>query len=205
MRLELAERLVCPRDHAPTPLVVVAQRVVGRDLHAGFAGCAECRLEARITLDAVEFPTPATAALARATPLDPTPERIERTAALLGLAEPGGIVLLTGGYAALAARLAEEYDVTAVIPATDATVTTSDRIVRIQNAEAHAVFSDQTFRAAALDPPPLAALRSLAVGARLLAPADAPSLPNTRELARDQDEWLAECTAATPIIQLGRR
>jgi hypothetical protein len=206
MRLELAERLVCPRDHAPTPLVVVAQRVVGRDLHAGLAGCAECRLEARVTLGVVEFPEPAAAASpASAEPLAPSSERIERTAALLSLAEPGGTILLTGRYTSLAARLAEEYDLTAVIPATDATVPTSDRIVRIKNAEAHAVFSDQTFRAAALDPPTPAALRSLAIGARVLAPADAPTLPDTRELARDQEEWLAERTAATPIIQLGRR
>lgn len=214
MRLELAERLVCPRDHAPMPLIIVAQRVVGRDLHQGFAGCAECHLEARITQGLVEFPEPAAVVSVAAAspiasaPLAPTPERIERTAALLGLAEPGGTILLTGRYTALADRLTEEFELIAVIPATaatDASAPTSDRIVRIQHAAAHAVFSAQSFRAAALEEPTSEALRSLAVGARLLAPAATPTLPDTRELARDEEEWLAERSAPTPIIQLGRR
>lgn len=212
MRLELAERLVCPRDHVPTPLIVVAQEVVGRDLHKGFAGCAECRLEARISLGVVEFPEPdAKASVAASSPiasapLDPTPERLERTAALLNLAEPGGTILLTGRYTALADRLTEELDLIAVIPASAAQEgTTSDRIIRIKHAAPHAVFSAQTFRAAALESPTPEALHSLAVGARLLAPAEAAPLPDTRELARDQEEWLAERTAPTPIIQLGRR
>lgn len=214
MRLELAERLVCPRDHAPMPLIVVAQRVVGRDLHQGFAGCAECHLEARITQGLVEFPEPATVASVAAAspiaaaPLDPTPERIERTAALLGFAEPGGTILLTGRYTALADRLTEEFELIAVIPATaptDASASASDRIVRIKHAAPHAVFSTHTFRAAALEAPSHAALRSLAVGARLLAPSMSASIPDTRELARDEEEWLAERTAPTPIIQLGRR
>jgi hypothetical protein len=218
MRLELAERLMCPRDHAPAPLIVVALRVEGRELHDGVAGCPECHLEARITRGAVIFPPrpPADArgparphAAADATAdlrLAATGERVERTAALLGLAEPGGSILLTGRYAALGAPLADRHGVTAVtVGSVAGAATPRGDVVAVHLAEGRIPFTDHTFRAAALEPPSADAVRTLAIGARLLAPAPHAALPGTRELARDPEEWLAERLAAAPIVQLGRR
>lgn len=203
MRLELAERLRCPAGHVPTPLIVVARRVVDCELISGVAGCPVCTLEARVEAGVIEFPAPyaivvAADASEAAGPVGaPDAERaapedaIERAAALLGLAEPGGAVLLAGRYGVLAAALRDRLDVVTAVLRTPGAVP----------------FTDATFRAAALDLPgaPLDdAVRAVTVGGRVVAPAAAALPAALRELARDAIEWVAEREATSPVVSLGR-
>lgn len=196
MRIELAERLRCPAAHAPTPLIVVARRVEERELVEGFAGCMTCHLEARVERGVVRIGAPHEVAVAGdatdgVAPGPATDDTITRAAALLGLAEPGGAVLLAGRYAALAPALRARFDVmTAVITSSGAVP-----------------FADATFRGAALDLPGITlddALRTVVVGGRLVAPASAARPIGARALARDDVEWVAEREATGPVVTLGR-
>ncbi len=222
MRLELAERLRCPAPHAPTPLIVVAQRTVGRDLLEALLGCPVCRLEARIVDGDVRFdaavPSEAAAgvaATATASPprIGPVPE-LERVVALLGLSEPDGAVLLTGRYAALGVPLATLTGVHVIVMHADADAS-PDATVEATTAAVHgcpaaAPFSDATFRGAALDsglPAPFItdAVRATAIGGRVLAVAGVAAPGGLKELARDDREWVAARESTGAIVELKRR
>lgn len=216
MRLELAERLRCPRPHAPTPLVVVASQVVERDLRRGEAGCPVCRYEARIVDGDLVDGGPRTPADARpraaASPTaSPTEAReLERLVALLGLAEPGGAVLLTGGYAALANDLASRCDVAVITDSPRASRPLEDPVAAVLGFTEAMPFTDGTFRAAALaagTPPALATdqVRCVATGGRVVAPASVDRPAGLRELARDAQEWVAETEARPRVVELKRR
>ncbi len=203
MRLDLAERLRCPRAHESTPLIVVALRVEDRALRSGVAGCAVCHLEARIAMGEVRFPD-ADASAPRAS-LVATPERVQRTAALLGLDEPGGTVLLSGRYASLAVPLAAEYGVLAVIVGGAELPPGPGGSVVVVHAPAGAVpFTDHTFRAAAVDAAIDDAVRTLMVGGRLLAPLPLALPAAIKELARDEEEWVAVREAGVSRVELKR-
>lgn len=205
MQLDIAERLRCPRPHAATPLVLVVHRAVERELVTGVAGCMVCRLEAEVRDGDVYFPS--------AAPVEPpaagTLPDLDRVMALLGLAEPGGAVLLTGRYAALGAVLASAVDVQVVslntAPVRGAGVST------VHLPEPAIPFSDNTFRAAALDantslPVVLETVRTLQVGGRLLATGPIERPFGIRELARDATEWVGEREAGpTGVVRITRR
>lgn len=203
MQLELAERLRCPRPHAPTPLVVVAGERHDRDLRSGVAGCPTCALEARIVAGDVWFPSATAPSVGAGDPAEAHAR--DRLLALLDLAEPGGAVLLTGRYATVARALAEavETHVVALNAAAAGPYTSA-----VHLAEPAVPFSDGTFRAAALDaelPLPLIldAVRTVAVGGRVLGrlPLDRPATVD--ELARDAREWVA-ARVAGGVVHLGR-
>jgi hypothetical protein len=213
MRLELAERLRCPRAHEPSPLVIVAQEVVERDLRRAVAGCPLCGFEATIRdgdayLDGGPVPaeTPRDAARPEAgtDELRAEREQLDRLIALLGLGEPEGHVLLTGQYARFAASLSTETGVSVVTTHAALEVDRGGAEAEVSAlvlAALRVPLSDHSFRAAAvdsLDPAFLAdAARTLVVGGRLVAPASAPLPPNVRELARDPAEWVAEREAGS--------
>jgi hypothetical protein len=199
LRLDLAERLRCPAAHEATPLVVVAKRVVDRELVVGFAGCPVCQLEARVVDGVVHFDAPFAITIAgdgrsaeggAATADDAA---LERTAALLNLAEPGGAVLLAGRYGELARALRERFDVTTAV------ITGSGPVP----------FTDQTFRAAAVDAGEDSemaadAARTVSIGGRFLLPATRRLPPAVHLLAEDDHEKVGERESASPIIPLGR-
>ena len=219
MRLELAERLRCPAAHTPTPLIVVAERTVDRELITAMLGCPVCHLEARIVdgdvrFDALAVDRPAVDRPALDRPAAPAPE-LERVVALLGLSEPGGAVLLTGRYAALAAPLSALAEVSVVIMhglggtavvegATVATVAT------VHGSPSSVPFTDGTFRAVALDaglPASFGAdvVRATAIAGRVLAAAAVPAPTGLKELARDDTEWVAARESSGTIVELKRR
>ena len=206
MQLEIAERMRCPRAHAATPLIIVAQRTVERDLVTGVAGCMSCHLEAVVRDGDVFFPG-ASAATAPAS--DAAPDALDRLVALLGLAEPGGAVLLTGRYAALAAAVASTVDVHVVVMNSEPVRGAGVSAVHLP--EPAVPFSDNTFRAAALDhdtsmPVLLDTVRALQVGGRLLAALPLERPFGIRELARDATEWVGEREAGpTGVVRITRR
>jgi len=218
MRLELAERLRCPAAHVPTPLIVVAQRSAERELVTAMLGCPVCRLEGRIVDGDVRFDAPAADHRTAGSPAEareragPPPE-LDRVFALLGLSEPGGAVLLTGRYAALAGPLAALAEVSVVAmhgaPA-DRAVSPADGVAAVHGSPAAVPFIDATFRAVALDddlPPPFAAdaVRATAIAGRVLARATVPAPLGLKELARDDTEWVAARESVGAIVELKRR
>lgn len=192
MQLDIAERLRCPRPHAATPLILVAHRTDDRDLVAATAGCMTCHLEVSVRDGDVFFPG---ASSAQRTDAAASTDALDRLVALLGLAEPGGAVLLTGRYAALAAAVASAVDVHVVARNVEPARGAGVSVVHL--AEPVVPFSDNTFRAAALDadtplPVLLDAVRALQVGGRLLATLPLERPHGIRELARDATEWVGE-------------
>ncbi|MCC6782223.1 MAG: hypothetical protein IT457_05235 [Planctomycetes bacterium] len=206
MRLELAERLRCPNPHAPTPLVVVSRRKRDRELLEGFAGCPVCRLEARITAGHVQFE--GTASAPAFAPTGAAPE-LERVIALLGLSEPGGAVMLTGRYAALAEPLAMLTEAAVVVMHAE-TGSASDGVSAVLGALSRVPFTDATFRGAALDDgTPRAivedAVRTVAPEGRVLASVALTMPAGLKELARDDHEWVAARVSVDPVVELRRR
>lgn len=197
MRLEIAERMRCPRPHAPTPLIIVALEKADRELVRGVGGCPACHLEMRVEGGDALFPGAAPDPAWR--PADASraddAAALVRLVALLGVAEPGGAVLLTGRYSALAGALAAQCDVAVVVLNADSP--SGAGVSRAYVAEPSVPFSDGTFRAAAVDrtvpaPTALDVVRAVAAGGRVLGAAAVPLPPGLRELARDGAEWVAE-------------
>lgn len=207
MRLDLVERLRCPRAHEPTPLIVLATEKRDRDLVRGEAGCPVCHLRARVVAGDVWFdgesPRAPDASHAFSSEADDR-AALDRLEALLGLSEPGARVLLTGRYTRLAAALARDVD--AAVIALNATSTASEGSATVHLSADAVPFTDATFNAVALDADlpaatVLDALRTLTLGGRILGkhPLERPA--DVKELARDSEEWVGEKakTSAPPI------
>ncbi len=217
MRLELAERLRCPAAHAPTPLILVAERTVDRELITATLGCPVCRLEARIVDGDVRFDVladlPAAAGTRADEQLHPEPGAdLERVVALLGLSEPGGAVLLTGRYATLAQALSALTEASVVIMHGSATsaVVEGTAVATVHGSPVSVPFTDGTFRGVALDAGLPAsfgtdAIRATAVGGRVLAAASVAAPAGLKELARDDTEWVAARESRGAIVELKRR
>lgn len=217
MRLELAERLRCPAAHAPTPLIVVAERTVDRELITALLGCPVCRLEARIVGGDVRFDLPADrpAAAGMSADVHPHPQPVadlERVVALLGLSEPGGAVLLTGRYATLAQALSALTEVSVVIMHGSAVsaVVEGTAVASVHGSPSSVPYTDGTFRGVALDSglsPAFGAdaVRATSVGGRVLATASVVAPSGLKELARDDTEWVAARESSGAIVELKRR
>lgn len=202
----------CPAAHAPAPLVVVARRTVERELVEGFAGCPVCHLEATVKGGDVVFPgaegaedAPRTSSSGSSA--DASAAR-DRLVALLGLAEEGGAVLLTGRYVPLAAALRAVVDVAVIC--LNVKGPAAEGVSAVHLATPGVPFADATFRGAALDPALDAetvqdALRTVLVGGRVLGAHPLPILSMLKELARDDQEWLGERQAGpSGVIPLRR-
>ena len=199
-------------------MIVVASGVEERELVRGTAGCPVCHAEVRITEGDVWFGEPASAApLASRTALsaDET-ESLDRLIALLGLAEPEGVVLLMGRYSSFALPIAERTGCSVVTagapdgPGAVAGRAASLPVAAVRGSPPCIPFSDATFRAAALDESVAGALaadvvRSVAIGGRVLGTVAVDRPPGIVELARDATEWVGEREAPTPMVSLGRR
>ncbi len=216
MRLELAERLICPAVHEATPLIVVALETSGRNLLRAQLGCMLCRRQGEVHEGSVLLgpigKTPHAAsqqeAHSEAARRDSTDEDVLRLAALLGLSEPHTLVLLSARYAALAPLLAERHE--AIIAVYGASGASPENVGHLQVAEERVPFSSGTFSAAALDVSMSAAtvadaVRCVRVGGRIVAE---PALAVPRgvlELARDATGWVGEVEAtASPVVPLRR-
>ena len=117
MHLVLTDRLTCPRCGPDTGLVILSERMEERRVLEGRLGCPNCRTDYPIHQGFADLATESSRPgdeLAGALPETGTaraPERARvratRLAALLGLAEGRGYVVLVGPGAALAPAMAE--------------------------------------------------------------------------------------------------
>lgn len=209
MFLELVDILRCPRPHEEIWLVASSTRMEGRHIVEGELGCHVCHAHYPIVNGVADFgqrPRAGIIAPQRALADDSAAMRI---AALLGLSEQGGRVILTGILGTLAhpmAMMVGDTQLLVVNPAepigygdTVSALTTAGAIP-LANGSCRGAAVDATHA----DPAFLAEVtRVLRRGARLVAPAGAPLPDGITELARDDQQWVGEARGAqSPLIPL---
>lgn len=215
MFIELVDTLRCPRAHDETWLVARIDRLDGRHIVTGSLGCPICNAQYPIAGGILDMRDVDAAAILPpdlvASVLPPNDDDVARAAALLGLSEPGGVVVLSGGAALLADRLEELTSVnlilvspTSPVPRSPfrSIVLTSDRLPLATGAVKGVLADAATATPAFLND----AQRALSTGGRLVAPAHTPLPAGVDELARDAREWVA-VKGASPsgMVSLGRR
>lgn len=121
MHILLTDVLTCPRCGPEFGLILVADRIGDRRVVEGRLGCANCREQYPVRGGAVDLRLPGAAPAAGPSPgvVGDAQEVAVRLAALLGLADAQGTVLVAGPGAALAgdvAALVPELEVVALAP-----------------------------------------------------------------------------------------
>ena len=170
MHLLTTDRMTCPRCGPEFGLVLVTRRMEDRRVFEGFFGCPNCREEYPIEAGFGDLrPSPRRESEGGTLPAGDDPEGAIRIAALLGLREGSGFVLLAGGavaYAAGVAALAEGLEVMALHPGLRAAPEEPgvSRFDALQNLP----FRSGTLRGVVLEGPD--AVERLREGARVLAP-----------------------------------
>ncbi len=116
MNTMLTDILACPVCDTESMLVLLAEQVADRKVLEGVLGCPQCRRQYPVTEGRADLnPDPGGVPMgADATSAEPDEQAVVRLAALLGLAQPGGVVLLAGDAAAFAAELAALVEVEVV-------------------------------------------------------------------------------------------
>ena len=211
MFIELVDSLRCLEPHDETWLVAAASRMDGRHLIEGVLGCPICRREYAIRDGTAWFsvrqPDTGERDLTRIA-ADSDPARVTRSAALLDLSQPGGIVVLGGSWAAHADAVAE-LGAAHVVVLNALTVGAGVQEVSSIVVDDRLPFGAAVLRGVAVDDnttsPALlsSAASSLRSRGRLVAPSDAAVPDGVELLARDERVWVAERTAVTsPPIAL---
>lgn len=129
---------------------------------------------------------------------------VMRLAAQLGLTDSGGMILLTGRYAAIHGSLTDLADVTWILLGVQQSASAGAVNFELEN---RLPLLDGALRGAAIDPEwatllPEAA-RSTRPGGRIVAPGGSPIPPGVRLIARDEREWVGEVENVS-TVQLRR-
>ena len=200
MFIEVVDAFRCPRPHELTWLVASADRLLDRDILTGELGCPVCGARYPIVDGVADFRPAGARAPAPASPAAPAdvPDRALRAAALLGLTEPGGLVVLAGTWGDAAhevAALVEGIHVLAVDPLGGVSSGFGVSVVRAPDA---LPMRPESVRAVALDdahtgaPFLASSVAALKPSGRLLVSAGAPVPAGIVERARDAHDWLGE-------------
>jgi uncharacterized protein YbaR (Trm112 family) len=210
MFIELVDVLRCPRAHEKIWLVLAARRVDDRDVMEGTLGCPVCKAEYPIVEGVAHFDggTPRLTATVPA----PAEEDALRLAALLDLADPRGFAVLVGETAAYGPLIATMTDVQLLLVDPPAGIRMGLGLSGLTMPRGAALFplASGSARAVALDssagPEEVdAAVDALRGGGRLVAPRSLQLPDGLTELARDDQVWVAERAAASPVVQLSRK
>lgn len=198
MFIDLIDILRCPRPHEQVWLVASSTSMDSRHIMEGELGCHVCEAHYPIHAGVADFGSWENERHLARSSAPPADSAALRLAALLGLTEPGGIVLLVGDSGGLAHPLAMLVGDTQLL-----VVNPAERIGIADNVSALTTsaalpLANGACRAAAIDATHASpdflneVTRVLRSGARLVAPATV-SLPDgIAELARDQSEWVGE-------------
>ncbi len=211
MRVDTIELLRCPATHESAPLVTVADTRDGERLTSGTLGCPVCGTDYAMR-NGIVYLTSATtnvALLQRASAI--TSSNGMRTAALLGLTEPGLRVVLCGAHAVGADEIEHATGAHCIAvnsrahmhesSGADQLVMLASDSLPLANASVHGLALDITHAALLAD-----ARRVVRVGGRVVAPVSIRVPRGLRELARDDREWVAQVEAAPSApMQLTRR
>ncbi|MEP7067455.1 MAG: hypothetical protein ABI889_15580 [Gemmatimonadota bacterium] len=203
MFLELVDSLRCVRSHEDTWLVALADELAERHVVEGALGCPVCKARYPVHQGMVDFTVDVARGASASIPGGAASAAGHRealalrAAALLGLTEPGGIVVLAGEWSACADELLEMVDgvqLLALDPVPELRSRGALSLARIPNVLPLAAAS---MRGIALDaahatPSLLAgAARALIPNGRLIAPVSTLVPDSLRELARDDEQWVA--------------
>jgi len=147
----LTDRLTCPRCGPDFGLILLAKRLVERQVLDGALGCSNCRDQFPVEGGFVDLRPPPRDPLTATLPAtDPDVEATNRLAALLGVSEGSGNVALLGSVSVHAGALADrlpEIEVVAVDAATQVEAE-RERVSRLVTGVA-LPFQPWTFRALA--------------------------------------------------------
>ena len=190
MQLTLVDSLRCPAHDDESSLVLSVEEWAGPRVAEGILGCPVCHARYRIHHGSVDFAPGAHSVRHDAVAVDPV-----RLAAQLSLTEPGGIILLTGRYAAALDALGQYVE--SIFVLVDAAETSSATAVNIHVAD-RLPFVDRALRGAAIDHPRSSPAfvaevgRCLQAQGRMVNPAASLVPPTVQLLARDEFEWVGE-------------
>ena len=218
MFIELLDVLRCVRPHEDAWLVGSFDALVDRHIIRGTLGCPVCSAEYPIRNGVVHFAgadAPVTAAGTERVQTEPSPagpESALRLAALLGLADPGGIAVLTGRWAGALEQnevVAPGVQVLVVNPAASlpplTSAVTTGLVLPMAGGSVRAVALDSGTGAGV---PGSEAVRVLRPEGRLVAPVAVPVPEGVTEIARDEHDWVAQrdaLEATGPVLRLTRR
>lgn len=200
MHILLTDVLTCPRCGPGFGLILLSDRLLERRIIDGNLGCANCRESYPVRGGTADFRAPAergqpaqerqpNEASGEAPPVAPGGASA-RLAALLGVTEGGGILLLAGAAAPLAQGVSEQLEhveVVAAVEAGDAAVPAGGPVTRLLISD-RLPFADRTLRGVALGGDAAGAL--LEEAARVLAPMHRLVLEGAGAGARERVEAL---------------
>ena len=218
MFIELVDSLRCLEPHEETWLVAAVDRRDGRHIMHGTLACPICRREypirdgigwfARGATDAAPYLTPARERVEGPANAQAGDDRFTRAAALMGLMDAGGIVVLGGPWTDVADML-PALGISHVVVLNTQTTPESPQEVSGLVVEDRLPFRQTALRAAALGgstatgPLLESAASVLRTRGRLVAPSGAPVPSGITELARDEYDWVGErAIVASPPVPL---
>lgn len=197
MHLDVIPTLRCPREHEESGLVLVAYETDGRHVVSGLLGCPVCEAEFPVREGVAYF------VASRPPSGEPRHDEIIRTAAMLGLTEPGGVILLGGQWGSVAGAISELAE--ALVLVVDPPVITSEaERVSVMYTGDRWPIAAHAIRAAAIDTPREHIAELLRSKGRLVGTNNVPVPPEIAELARDADYWVGERVEVVPVLPLTR-
>lgn len=211
MFIELIDQFRCPAPHEETWLVAAVDRLAGRHIAEGTLGCPVCRMTYPIAHGALALsPAPSEPRVARAAaPVDPA--EVLRARALLDLAEPGGVVLLSGPAAELQDALQQECDAeylllnpVGIVPEPGRSVVWAEPRLPLANGALRAAYvCGEGITTVMLE----SIVAGLRVGGRVVVPAGVGVPAGVTLLARDDREWVGvrDAGVSSRPVSLSRR
>jgi hypothetical protein len=198
MFLELVDSLRCVRPHEDSWLVARADEMDARHIVRGELGCPICAARYPVRAGVVDFAD----GTSRPREVRGDPELALRAAALLGLTEPGGMVVLVGEWSACANELLALTDNVQLLALDYAAGLESGGALSLALINDVVPLAAGCARGIALDLEHSTgsqlggAASALAPGGRLIGPASASVPAMLQELARDERHWVAAKSAS---------
>lgn len=207
MYIELIDLLRCPREHADSWLVAAFNRIEDRFVIEGKLGCPVCSATYLIADGIVDL-REGGESYPSETQHDSMADNEElaiRAAALLNLTKPDALVVLAGGSSTLSHQMSELAEARVIVLNPAERLAETERVAVVL-ADTRLPFAPGSVDGIILDKPTTAfafdAARILRQGGRLVAPVSANLGAGFRELARDENEVVAESIGE--LISLSR-
>jgi len=196
MYIELIDLLRCPGEHSDSWLVAAFNRMDGRFVMEGKLGCPVCSASYRIRDGIADLTENEYEMSLGCTGLEyPDEQGAVRAAALLGLTKPNAIVVLAGDAASLAqpvsdiaeARVMALNSTARIVESEKVAVVLSDKRLPFAPGSIDGIMLEETTTEFVPDTP-----RALRQGGRLVVPIGTVLPAGFRELARDDEQVVAE-------------
>ncbi len=213
MFIELVDALRCPVPHEESWLVVAAERMEARHIVEGTLGCPVCRASYPIHRGVVDFrrtragASPARTAESRVERDESSDlEQAMRLAAFLGLSDAAGFAVLAGAWGTRASALRGLVE-TPLVLVDPPDAFEGEPGISVLRTDGPLPLAAGAARAMAIDGPGAervaSAVRATRVKGRVVGPTTVLLPTGVRELARDEELWVAEREALdSPLVAL---